>query len=409
MRSADAAAADESASKKDRHTDHAAAPLLSLSPSITLKLNEIELQLVLQILGSRSKLVAGRTCRLMQRMVWKDVSWKHADAIPLRNLQALLAIPASFSTLAPFSLSLLSVDTLPAALPPITPVRLVKLDATNYASTSQLLRILRLPPFAQLRHLLLPDVSLCSELIVALSRLQALRHLHMSVCIQSNPAEQFAPLSQLESLTSLELTLSDEEQWYTMVDGLLHVIRPLRLQHLTLRNAEFRPSGFRILATAPFNQLQSLRLICCQTDTTGLREDPSSPVVAAKEDYAAVFAAMRSLDTLELRDVCHAELLISQLHHASALRTLRVGALRWDRQFLPPPFLEAVLRALTTAAPLLRVRLHCVSEERAAICAERSLLLLPHVEAPPRALRFPSLHALLHIPRVELDDVPVQH
>ncbi len=58
------------------------------------------------------------------------------------------------------------------------------------------------------------------------------------------------------------------------------------------------------------------------------------------------------------------------------------------------------------AAPLLRVRLQCAEDEWEAILAERALLADP---AAPRAMRFDRMHALLRLPRVEFDAMPVQH
>ncbi len=204
------------------------------------------------------------------------------------------------------NLTLSKDDTLPEdVVLSLAAARVVILDATKHYWTEGLARILQQPPLAQLESLLLPQIIPRRRLLDTMKELQSLHHLKLNVRAETAHANLYAGLAQLQCLTSLDLNFVRKEDGYASADGLLDYIRPPMLKQLTLRNAQFGTDGFRILASAPFNQLQRPRLIDCITHAVGLWEagEILPAVTAKKADFAAVFATMRDLETIELHCV----------------------------------------------------------------------------------------------------------
>ncbi len=234
-----------------------------------------------------------------------------------------------------------------------------------------------------------------AQLSLAVPIWQSLRHLRLEVCEQAVHVARFAPISQLQSLTSLELELHRGDKM-ALANQLLEQIRPPNLVHLSLEIAQFAPGGFRVLASAPFNQLRSLLL------QWSCARSCRATALPTTDDYAAVFSAMHALHTIELNAVADVDTLLSQLHRAPALRTLLLAG-SWSASLNCPVRHPSApqLQELMVAAPLLRARLRCENQDHEAILAERALLADP---AAACVTSFDRIHALLCLPHVEFDD-----
>ncbi len=184
-------------------------------------------------------------------------------------------------------------------------------------------------------------------------------------------------------------------------DVLLQHCRPPRLSQLVLRDVKVGAKGFRLLASPPFCNLESHTLVRFQA------AEPNSGTIPTVIDYAATFAAMHALRTLELRHVTGSDALLGQMHHAPILTAVRIGDVSWRYATAATPARHQpsldTLRQLLIAAPHLRVQLLLSPRELCDFASESRAMSQHPAPAPANAEgAFDLLRSLAALERVEI-------
>jgi hypothetical protein len=385
--------------KRARHSSHIFSWIRLLAT--------VEVQLVLRCLDVRSRLAAARCNKQLYAAVSHPFAWPQGQMATLRvendaaAQQALGArVRGSLLRLAPIRVEVVPLDVLSPLSPEVFAVPNVQSITTALHFTAIpmnfLLPALRHPNAQQLRSL---DVSRlfyhrCSSEEVL--QLQTLPHLH-SLSLgwtASDYMTTLLPLSLLFSLThlALHLPIAHAPQLYPSLSLCS------RLVSLKLSHAVIGTELVHCLAQLP--SLQRLQF----------RHG------GVQEQSASAWAALRSLEEIQLDHVAQATRLLS-LSVLTSVRTLRL--LRWRCRaptFVPqedgPIFLPqlAPLTQLLTDAPLLQVELvmQCTFDEWQR--ASSTFAVSESALANYQRRKWDELHQMpADLPRVRIVELQQEH
>ena len=302
----------------------------------------VELQLCLQFLDAKSRLIAARCSRRLLQVADHPHAWlSPALSVSSDHLPWLgPLVRQSLLRNAPVSLEL--VSELPLAELAAIP-RLRELTISVADIDPQLIALPSLRGLQILRveyRLPLPTMRL----------LPVLPALHTLECWVPHKPVDCSWLPAMPALTDLDLTCT---LFQPLPQSALDAIGQCTgLQSLQLQYPGFEAGAFARLCSSPaLRQLRHLSLVSVAARLLGL----------TAEEYRAAFSALVGLESLCLKCISGVDLLLPHLAHASTLRTLTI------RCASDPPTIadspgpwnpsRAVLDQLLTAAPLLEVRL----------------------------------------------------
>ena len=317
----------------------------------------VELQLCLQLLDTKDKLIAARCSRRLLSATSAPFAWRAAAAVTVtvrsdadaQRIQTSLLRFASVHVRCARMESLQCVADVP---------RLIGLELLGSpggrATEADLLQLLQLPYLARLQTLQL-DLFL-SELLTVdtmrlIARLPQLRSFAMTVpyAVSGTHLQALASAPALIDL-SLDFQCTGPDAVLLSAIGGIATLDRLKLQRLC-----FPRGGFLALcSSANMGRLRHLELADC--DVTSERADDAEPPGA--NAYQAFFSALEQLQSLTL-DVCGINRLLPRLHGSPALRLLSIRCRPDDVGSSAEDSLPScgALRALLTAAPQLSVRL----------------------------------------------------
>ena len=320
---------------------------LCRTPRALEQLAVVELQLMMQFLDTKGKLIAARCSRRLLQAADHAFAWQGSSAEVSSYDQPQLGslIRQSLLRHASITLTLKSRSDLPTAEVAAIP-RLSELILSHRCSADLALHLLQLPSLQGLQTLRVATLFPES----ALQLLPTLPAIHTLQCSELDDLADWSWLPAMPALTDLDLQRRDKG---SLSLSLLDAIgRCARLRSLRLRRPRFNAGGFaRLCLTPALRQLRHLTL-----------DDVSTVDNTASEEFTAeALSALACLESLHLMAVPGVDWLLLHLAHAPALRTLTfvctpdepiMGLLYGSTH---PSF--RMLRWLLTAAPRLEVRL----------------------------------------------------
>ena len=326
------------------------------------KLAVVELQLFLQFLDTKSKLIAARCSRRLLHAASAPFAWRSTPPFTV-EAPSDADVERIGSSLLRFVPIHLRCDWLKSLQCLATVPHLVDLDLLNsargVAAAAEFSRLLQHPNLARLQLLRLDaDTSsrLTVDTMVLIARLPQLRTFDAVVRGETSGAVLLQPLAAAPALT--DLTVRREFAVKVGAALLAAVSGCAGLRNLSLHRLLFSTGLFLALCSSPnMHQLQHLELVGVSAGSAhnGAGEPPDA------DEYRAAFSALQQLQSLTLQEVWSVNTLLAYLHHVPALRLLCIRCLPYpyphtDTAYFPLPS-RAALSALLTVSPRLEVQL----------------------------------------------------
>jgi hypothetical protein len=321
-----------------------------------MRLACVEVQLVLQWLDGRDKIVAARCCHLLLTEAAKPLAWRGAPLLrldllklPLQHPELISSITSPLLRVAPLRLFSSANFDRPALellqrlqLPPLRSLQ------AYFALVQQWPSIFRLPCIQELHTLELwygPAAADTAETVVSISHLRTLRTLSLWAHTNDDPDEAFRALGDPDALPQLTSLSCEAKTWQRSLTPL--ALFASRLRCLTVNRGWFNSAviNFSCHNLADLIELHLSGYIYNPVDDSARWILPSCPIVES-------FASLRSLRTLSLSNMPVDVLLDTAVPHLPVLQLLRLfcsaefEANRVRRRAVPSP--NPTLGALVT-------------------------------------------------------------